>query len=133
MKFSDWINQKYIEKRGNTRLTISEFAEFVGVSQSLMSQWMKPDGKIPSSQNIAKIAETLGADVYDVLGLVKPPSTRHQVTPEEFIEHLPPTQRGAFLEAGTEAAAEIKRLGIAPSSIEAMEILKQAMVRHGLM
>lgn len=42
MKFWEWMNQKYIDWRGDSRKTISEFAQYVGVAQSVMSKCMTP-------------------------------------------------------------------------------------------
>lgn len=73
MEFWEWMNQKYIEWRGSGRGTISEFADFIGVRQSVMSSWMKRGGKNPGRANLAKIASKLGPEVYIILKL-SPPS-----------------------------------------------------------
>jgi hypothetical protein len=76
MEFSDWITNKYVEWRGNAignERTITDFAEMVGVSQSLMTQWMRPGGKKPRNQTtVTKLVSFFGAEVYDVLDLPRP-------------------------------------------------------------
>ncbi len=74
--FSDWITQKYIEWRGNAtghKRTMREFAEkYVGVSQSLMVQWMKGAKSPRSYQTISKLAAKFGDEVYHVLEIQSP-------------------------------------------------------------
>ncbi|MEN6624257.1 MAG: hypothetical protein ABFD50_22260, partial [Smithella sp.] len=72
MEFSDWITKKYIEWRGDSfghEKTISDFAKWMGVSQSVMSYWMKKNGKVPDTQkSISKIAKRY-PDIYEILEL----------------------------------------------------------------
>jgi uncharacterized protein (UPF0276 family) len=46
----EFANHAFMEWRGNTRKTISEFAEWVGVSQPVMSSQLKMGGKLPRDQ-----------------------------------------------------------------------------------
>jgi hypothetical protein len=54
MEFSDWITRKYIDWRGDAyghNRTVEDFAVWIGISQPLMTQWMKKKGgKVPRSQ-----------------------------------------------------------------------------------
>jgi transcriptional regulator with XRE-family HTH domain len=72
MEFREWMNKKYIEWRGDSRGTISEFAEYIGVRQPVMSKWMNKGGTMPDASSLAKIASKFGVEVYDVLGLPRP-------------------------------------------------------------
>jgi hypothetical protein len=77
VEFHDWITQKYIQWRGDAigrERSIKEFAEdHLGVSQSLMSQWMKKGGKTPRSQaTIGKLVAVYGTEVYNVLDIEPP-------------------------------------------------------------
>jgi hypothetical protein len=76
MEFSDWINDKYVQWRGNAvghERTITEFAGMIGVSSSLMTQWMQRGGKKPRNQStISKLVAVFGYEVYDVLGIPHP-------------------------------------------------------------
>jgi transcriptional regulator with XRE-family HTH domain len=89
MEFWEWMTQKYIDWRGNAvghERTISEFAKKLGVSQSLMSQWMKRGGKVPNSaKHINSLIEEYGSEVYDVLGLPRP---KEKSTDEKYEELL---------------------------------------------
>jgi hypothetical protein len=125
MKFNDWITKKYIEWRGdavgNAR-TITDFSEWIGVSQSVMSYWMKRDGKIPRTQKlISKIAERY-PEVYDVLGLT-PPSLLAGKVPDRLLVTL----EGALREI--ELAIEEHNIPI--NSPEAEKISKEILERRG--
>ena len=72
----DWYkfgNEKFIEFRGPTRKTITDFAAWVGISQPLMSQQLKKGGSIPRDQKtITAWVSRYGSKVYEVLGLPEP-------------------------------------------------------------
>jgi transcriptional regulator with XRE-family HTH domain len=68
-----WLENKYLEwqtKKGE-RKTISEFADYLDVNRSLLSFWMN-GARIPNEENIIKIAEKLGFEIYDVLDMERP-------------------------------------------------------------
>jgi transcriptional regulator with XRE-family HTH domain len=63
MEFKDWINKKFVEWRGDTRLGVTDFAKYLGISQPTMSSWMS--GVIPKApHNIEKLAEKYGDEIY---------------------------------------------------------------------
>lgn len=75
MDFKEWITQKYREWRGDAvgrERSIKDFAKWVDVSQSLMSEWMS--GKIiPTHQSsISKLVHRFGNEVYTVLRFEPP-------------------------------------------------------------
>ena len=85
--FSEWINRKFLEWRGNSRLGVTDFAEYIGVSQPLMSNWLNGINKRPpAASNIAKLADKF-PDVYEVVGLPQPPS-RFNYLPRSFRRRL---------------------------------------------
>ena len=75
-EFSDWLTNKYVEWRGPAmghEKTIKEFAKYIGVSQPLLSMWMKKDGKIPTDpKNVAKLIYRFGVEIYNILGFYAP-------------------------------------------------------------
>lgn len=73
MDFADWLKAKFIEweQSQDRRQSYSAFARYLGVRQSSLSQWMN-GGYPPGLENVTKIADKLGPEVYDVLGLVRP-------------------------------------------------------------
>ena len=67
-EFAEWLEGKFLSWMGEAgrRRTVTEFAKYIGVSQSLMSQWLNGH-YLPDLKNINKIAERLGPEVYDLL------------------------------------------------------------------
>lgn len=117
------MNKKYIEWRGDKRATISEFAEFIGVSQPVMSSWMKRNGKMPGSSSLAKISSKLGLEVYDVLGLPQPAANPLDQLPEELRERL--------LSAITELNKAYETDGVEPGSPKALALAVKVLGKHG--
>jgi len=72
----DWYafsNRAFIEWRGDTRKTLTDFADWVGISQSLMSREMQKGGAVPRDQKtITAWVSRYGSKVYEVLGLPEP-------------------------------------------------------------
>lgn len=134
MEFSDWITQEYIKWRGNSighKGTITEFSKWLGVPQSLMSQWMKKGGKIPTKpEYLLSLADHLGTEVYAVLGIA-PPEPPKRITAAELLEKLNPREREAFVAASIEAVAKIQDSGISPNSSEAADIFREVYKRAG--
>lgn len=130
MDFSEWITKKYIAWRGDAvghDRSISEFAAWLGVGQSLMSHWMRKGGKIPKSQDaIGRLVDKFGFEVYDVLGLPRP------VEEIALYESLPGDIREPFEAAMREIAEEYSRLGITdPDSPAASEIAIKTLRKFG--
>jgi transcriptional regulator with XRE-family HTH domain len=72
-KLSELLTKKYLAWQGSMgqRKTLEEFADYLNVSRPLLSFWM--NGKrIPSEENLEKIASLLGDEIYDALDLPRP-------------------------------------------------------------
>lgn len=69
--FRQFLEGKYLEwqQREGGRKTVFEFAEWLGVSQSAVSNWWN-EGRMPQGDSIRKLAAKLGLEVYDVLGSI---------------------------------------------------------------
>jgi transcriptional regulator with XRE-family HTH domain len=78
--FGKWLTGKYLlwQVELGDRKTLTEFAGFLGVSPSTVSAWMQGDHKPKSSQNVARLADKFGYEVYDLLGLPQPFVIRSQ-------------------------------------------------------
>jgi hypothetical protein len=116
----DWyefVNSAFIEWRGSTRRGLSEFADYVGISQSLMSHEMKKDGSVPRDQKtISAWANKYGLVIYEVLDLP---------FPTDPIDSLPEPTRSIAREI-RETLAEYKVAGDSPKAMELQEeILKK--------
>lgn len=73
MTFSQYLEMKYLEwqqKQGG-RKTIAEFAAYLGIAQTTASSYMNGVRK-PEGEKLQRIAEKLGIEVYDVLGVQRP-------------------------------------------------------------
>lgn len=73
MKVSEWLNIKFLDwqRSAGKRKTIAEFASFLGVTQASLSDWLR--GKYdPKGKNLGKIANKLGYEIYDILGIPRP-------------------------------------------------------------
>lgn len=123
VEFSEWINRKYVEKRGNTRLTIEDFAKFIGISQSLMSLWMKSGSQMPKARNLSKLAARY-PDVYKDLGLT-PPSQEDQV------DYAPPELVRRLNRARAEARRQLTSRGITFNSPEGLRMIEEIFSKYG--
>lgn len=79
-KFSEW------EKSTGRRQTYSAFAKYLGVTQPSLSQWLAGNYP-PQGDNLRKIAEKCGTEIYELLGLGVPPDLERdrrlsQLSPE---------------------------------------------------
>lgn len=119
LAWNKFINNAYIEFRGDTRKTISDFAEWLGLPQAQLSQYMKLGGKVPRSQSvIAKFVNKYGSVIYDVLEYPRP---------DDSLDSLPEPLRSISREL-RETLAEYK---VAADSPEGGKILDEIMKKHG--
>ncbi len=73
MNVAEWLNAKFLEWERNEgkRKTMVQFAEYLGVAQPSLSDWV--NGKyVPKGRNLSKIADKLGYEIYDIMGLRRP-------------------------------------------------------------
>lgn len=73
-----------------------EFASYLGVSQPTLSNWLLGKNP-PSDQNILRLAELLGPETYDVLGLPRPDPDLHFIT--RIWPQLPSETRQKIIDA----------------------------------
>lgn len=73
LPFSEWLEQKYLEYQiqQSRRVTLGEFAEALGISQGLLSHYLKGIRK-PRISTVHKLAEVLGPEIYTILGYQRP-------------------------------------------------------------
>lgn len=124
--FSKWINKKFIEWCGDSRKTLSEFASYIGVSQSLMSHWMTKNGKAPREHTtIVKLVNKYGNEVYDILGIPAPIS-------EASYGSFPPPIRELFKSAEVEINSIYAREKVPADSPEAVRIAEEVFSKYGI-
>ena len=122
MEFSDWITKKFIEWRGNkigNSGSISEFAKQFNASHQIVSEWMKKDGKVPtSSKYINALVDMYGVEVYEVLGLTVP--------------GLPPENSDLLLSATSELTKIAKERDLDPEDPAFVELFVEVFSRYGI-
>lgn len=119
MDFKEWINQEYFKWRGDSRKNISDFAEYIGVNQPVMSDWLNGITKKPKSvENVIRLADKLGYEVFEILGIPRP--------------ELSLSNSRALLDAASDLSRTIKESGTEYST-EALEKLAiEIYSRHGI-
>ncbi len=73
LDFPAWLEQKYLEWQGERgkRATLAQFADHLGISAPLLSHYLNGLRK-PTADNVRKLAQRLGPEVYEILGLQDP-------------------------------------------------------------
>lgn len=77
MNFPQYLEYKYLEWQQvvGERKTVRQFAEYIGVSASSITMWWKGK-RVPEGDNVRRLADKLGIEVYDVLEIPRPDSSR---------------------------------------------------------
>lgn len=122
----DWLNQKFSEweKAQGGRQSYYAFSRYLEVSQSGLAAWMT-GGDTPLGDDLIALAEKLGPEIYDVLGLPRPNVEVQRVTvsfaslPAEMRQNL----TGALSEIDQELRAQRLRSDSAQAYQAAVEIL----------
>jgi len=73
-EFSELLERKYQEWRAvqtARKAGITQFAESLGLEREVLSSYMNRGSK-PQGENLSKLVEKLGPEVYDSLGLLRP-------------------------------------------------------------
>ena len=77
-----WLELKYIDwmKERGEIVSQREFADFLGIDPMNLSHYLNAKRKVPDQESIKKIAEKLGPEIYDVLGLARPDPQLQELT-----------------------------------------------------
>jgi len=69
----DFLTQNYLNWQAaeGERKTLEDFANYLNVNRSLLSFWIN-GARIPSEENVERIAAKLGNEVFDILNLPRP-------------------------------------------------------------
>ena len=115
----EFINDAYVQFRGNTRATITDFAKWIDIPQAQMSQYMTKGGKLPKQQQMVnKFVRRLGVKVYEVL---------QQPVPDDSLLLLPEPMRTIAREIRETLAAKY----IPEDAPEAGEVVDDILKKHG--
>lgn len=95
--FQNWFMDKYLDwqKSEGERKTITDFAKFLDIPRPILSHYMNGRNS-PSGENVEKIAEKFGPEVYDVLGLARPLDPQLQELQRAY-DAVPPEKREELL------------------------------------
>ncbi len=131
VEFSEWIEKKFLEWRKDRYgkgTSVAEFAKTFGVSQQLMSSWMKKGGVEPKhTKYINALAAVYGSEVYEILGL-EPPVQSGLNLPGSF----PPEFKSRLESAVAEINATLAARGIVEDSPAAYALAAEIFAKHGL-
>lgn len=96
--YDQWIMDRFIEwERGEPRRqSYSAFARYLDVNQSSLSQWIAGSYP-PSGENVVKIADRLGYEIYDILEI---PQDERPIRKDlrEAIRQVPPENQDELLD-----------------------------------
>jgi transcriptional regulator with XRE-family HTH domain len=100
-EFAALMEKKYLEWQlaQGERKSIEAFAEHLNIKKTTLVQWMN-DQRKPGPENVERLAEALGIEVYDALNLPRPDERLLQI--KKVWEDLSEEEQVAF-------AAEIER------------------------
>lgn len=123
-KVAIWINKKFLEWQLAQERSANqeEFALYLGVSPSAFSIWIN-DIQPPGKHSADLIANKLGPEIYDLLGLERPSTIP--------LDQLPNQVRDRLSSAVYEVNAELGSRGLSSDSPEAEEITIKIFEKYG--
>jgi transcriptional regulator with XRE-family HTH domain len=126
----DWLNQKFNEweKAQGGRQSYYAFARYLEVSQSGLGQWMAGSAA-PAGDDVLNLANKLGPEVYDVLGLPRPNVELQRLTIS--YANLPADIRQNLSSAVSEADAALRQQRLRPDSADARKIVIEILAKWG--
>ena len=126
----DWLNQKFIdwEKAQGGRQSTYAFARYLEVGQSGLASWMSGNGA-PGGEDLLSIANKLGPEIYDVIGMPRPSAEAQRLTVS--INTLPPDIRDNLTRAVTEMDAAFRQERLRPDSADARRLAIEILAKWG--
>lgn len=126
----DWLNQKFVEweKTQGHKQSYYAFARYLEVSQSGLGQWMAGSAA-PGGDDLLNIANKLGEEIYDILGLPRPNAEVQRLTVS--FASLPPEIRKSLSGAIAEIDQTLRTERLRPDSAEARKIVVDILAKWG--
>jgi transcriptional regulator with XRE-family HTH domain len=126
VNMSGWLTQRYLDwqKEIGERRSTTEFAAYLEVPASSLSDWLNGKNRPKSERNIRNIAKKLGPEIYDLLDLPRPEE-------EIPLSHLPPGVRRRVILATREADRALKEHGLTGEMPEAETLTIQIFEKYG--
>lgn len=96
--FPDWITKQFLnwQAQQGKRKTVDDFAAYLGVSRPLLNQWMNGNIPRPGRENISRLADIFGFEIYDVLELPRPNPFLQKIS--KMWENIPPEKQQLLVE-----------------------------------
>lgn len=115
MEYKNWLMEKFVEweKKQSRRQSYSAFARYLGVKQPTLTRWLAGDNP-PDGDNLRIVAEKLGYEIYDILGIERPLS-------------VPASMRPIL----QEIALELVGRGVPSGSPDEDKVVIEIMSKHG--
>jgi len=94
--FSGWLNRKFLDWQNGIgeRQTLKAFARYLDVKTTTLSSWLNDDIP-PTGDNLYKIADKLGFEIYEILD-VPPPTPRFVHEMKAAYNNLPSEAQPKF-------------------------------------
>lgn len=126
----DWLNQKFLEweKTQGRKQSYYAFARYLEVSQSGLGQWMNGSGT-PSGEDLLNIANKLGPEIYDTIGLPRPNAEVQRLTVS--FANLPPDIRQRLTNAIAESDNTLRVERLRPDSADARKMVIEILAKWG--
>jgi transcriptional regulator with XRE-family HTH domain len=126
----DWLEQKFLEweKAQGRKQSYYAFAHYLEVSQSGLNQWMT-GSSTPSGGDLLNIANKLGPEIYEILGLPRPNAEVQRLTVS--FANLPPDIRQKLANAIAESDTTMHVERLRPDSADARKIVIEILAKWG--
>ncbi|MHB8191787.1 MAG: hypothetical protein ACYDGL_00740 [Bellilinea sp.] len=124
IRWQRFIQAKFVEWRGETRSSLSDFAAQCRVSPQVMSNWYL--GKLkrrPSADTYVPLIDLYGIEVYEALDMPMPETNPLDQLPSDFRDRL--------TTAMLEIAQELNARSLDTESPEAEEISRTILSKYG--
>jgi len=115
MKFGTWLLNEFIKWRGDTKKSKSEFAEWLGLKQSIVNRYLLYPDMTPSVETIWAIEKKLPA-VHSVL----------------FSSDIKDSVSGLISTAIQDALSDCEAHNISPTSEAGKAIISAVLARYGI-
>jgi len=84
MEFSDWIYEQYFKWRGTSRKSLSQYADYLGISHQTLSAWFNRTRLTPSNYAVIVAIAHKHPEIYRKLDLPLPYSEEIQQIAEAW-------------------------------------------------
>ncbi len=126
---SNWFEKAYLDwMYANGRAPLDKFAEYLGISQSYLSQLMNGDSKSVGKNTAFVICQKMNDySLLDILGYARPQPSELPIP----ISSLPPELQDLLRSAVLEIEQALKNAGAQADSKEALAISISILKKHG--